>query len=149
MTTVSMMPRPILYIVRGLPGVGKSTLASIMSTTHGGVWRETDVWFVDEETLEYKFDPAKLAEAHAWCQQDVREWLEAGADPVIVSNTFLQEWEMAPYLDMAAKFNYAVIVIDMRRTTLTDEELAERSVHGLGAEKIATMRRKFSHGNMG
>ena len=47
-----------LYLLRGLPGSGKSTL----STQLGGSHFETDKYFVGENG-EYNFDPSKLKEA--------------------------------------------------------------------------------------
>jgi predicted kinase len=54
-----------LFLLRGLPGSGKSTLAKSL----GGMQIEADKYFMDGD--EYKFDPSKLKEAHAWCQNAV------------------------------------------------------------------------------
>ena len=60
---------PTLFIVRGVPGSGKSTFAK-------HIWNEyaiceADKYFVDRETGEYKFDATKLKEAHEWCRNQV------------------------------------------------------------------------------
>ena len=54
-----------LYLVRGVPGAGKSTFAKNLGCTHF----ETDEFFMVDG--EYKFDPSKLKEAHAWCLDQV------------------------------------------------------------------------------
>ncbi len=56
----------ILYLLRGLPGAGKSTLAKSI----GAIYFEADMFFM--EGNEYKFNPLKLKDAHAWCQNQVR-----------------------------------------------------------------------------
>ena len=60
------MNNKCLYILRGLPGAGKSTLAKNV----GAVYFEADMFFM--EGNEYKFDNTKLRKAHDWCQNQVR-----------------------------------------------------------------------------
>ncbi len=51
-----------LYIVRGIPGSGKSTFAK----TLGGQHYEADMFFIDENGV-YNFDFTKIKDAHQWC----------------------------------------------------------------------------------
>lgn len=98
-----------LVIVRGLPGSGKSTYAKSLGFTHF----EADMYFMHND--EYIFDPSKLRDAHAWCQQAVKESLAKGVDTV-VSNTFVKKWEVQPYLNMIA--NIEVITIKTHYGTI-------------------------------
>lgn len=50
-----------LFLLRGLPGAGKSTLAK----TIGGKHFEADMYFIKDG--EYKFEADKLKMAHNWC----------------------------------------------------------------------------------
>lgn len=61
---------------------------------------------------EYRFDPGKIREAHAWCQETCNTWLKQGKS-VVVSNTFTQLWEMAPYIDMASELGITARVMHM------------------------------------
>ena len=81
-----------LYILRGLPGSGKSTIAESL----GGYNLEADTYFTDDDG-EYNFDPSKLPEAHKWCQSMVEELMTENVERIVVSNTSTQEWEMTPY----------------------------------------------------
>ena len=72
-----------LILLRGLPGSGKSTLA----TAIGGVHFEADMYFVDDNG-NYNFEPARIKDAHAWCQNKVKLSMESGVDKIVVSNTF-------------------------------------------------------------
>ena len=125
-----------LFLLRGLPGSGKSTLA----TQLGGSLVEADRYFM--EYGEYKFDASKLKEAHAWCRDQVRKWMEvdnAGydVDRIVVSNTFTQEWEMKPYYELAEKYGYRVhsIVVENRH--------GGKNVHNVPDEAIDRMRKRF------
>ncbi len=82
-----------LYIVRGVPGSGKSTFAKTLGGTHF----ETDNYFMIDG--EYKFDFTKIKEAHNWCQSEVSNamllnYTTGINEKIVVSNTFTQEWEL-------------------------------------------------------
>ena len=88
-----------LTLIRGLPGSGKSTLA----TTLDGYHLETDMYFIDQQG-RYQFDGKRLKEAHLWCQQQCELKLRQGIS-VIVSNTFVKQWEMQAYRSLAKKYH--------------------------------------------
>ena len=122
-----------LTIVRGLPGTGKSTYAKTLAVD--AVY-EADQFFVRDG--EYKFDPSRLRSAHEWCRTQVLRALRDGLS-VAVANTFTQAWEMQPYLDMG----YPVDVVAMPHDQFTDEQLAERNIHGVPVEAIKRMRERW------
>ena len=88
-----------LIIIRGLPGSGKTTMAKSMN---GFVHFEADQWMTDEAG-NYCFDPEKLSAAHEACRIATKRALDAGNN-VVVSNTFVEHWEMTPYLEMGYPF---------------------------------------------
>jgi uridine kinase len=62
-----------MFINRGLPGSGKSTLTRKIAALYESEERKCvvcagDDFFTDKITGEYKFDPNKLQEAHASAQ---------------------------------------------------------------------------------
>lgn len=123
---------PTLTIIRGLPGSGKTTLAKTLQDTLGGFHIEADIYFMRDG--EYRFDPTKMREAHDWCQRGVKMFLENGYD-CIVSNTFTQHWEMAPYLAMAKEHGYTVNVIVCKGEW--------QNVHGVPEAAIERMRNRW------
>ena len=74
-----------LFIVRGLPGSGKTSLGHKLAL----LVYSADDFFTDEEG-RYNFDPSQLGEAHAACQLNVRKALEFECWKVAVTNTFTQ-----------------------------------------------------------
>ena len=101
---------------------------------------EADQYFVTDG--EYKFDPSKLGDAHAECQQKTRQCLVDGGS-CIVANTFTQRWEMEVYLQMADDLGINVNIVDLFDGDCSDEELAARNVHGVSLQAIQVMRKRY------
>lgn len=98
---------PELILMRGIPGSGKSTWAKAHSEKHGHVVLSTDDYWYKDGSGVYKFDPRLLQEAHRWNQARVRNAMMAGRS-VIVDNTNLDSFAVAPYFDLAIKYGYEV-----------------------------------------
>lgn len=96
----------MLYIVRGIPGSGKSTYAK----TLGCPVFEADMFFIKDG--KYNWNPRLLGSAHNWCKQNVSKLLSKGKD-VAVANTFIKLKHIQEYIDLAKKYDepYQVIKI--------------------------------------
>lgn len=128
-----------LYLLRGLPGSGKSTFAKMLSDSHF----EADMYFLDDNG-NYNFDPSKLKKAHEWCQDQVHTAMilnhttsGLSNSDIVVSNTFTQEWEMKPYYELAKAWGYKVfsIIIENRHGGVNE--------HGVPEEKLEQMKNRF------
>jgi predicted kinase len=125
-----------LYLIRGLPGVGKSSLAERLQVQHV----EADMFHIVDGV--YAFDLNRIKEAHEWCQTRARQMLADG--DVVVSNTFTTRWEIAPYYDIAAVQRVPARVCEITITSrLTDADLAARTVHSVPVETIRAMRERW------
>jgi predicted kinase len=126
-----------LYLLRGLPGSGKSTLAEQL----GGSHFETDKYFIGENG-EYNFDGSKLKEAHQWCQDSVANAMVLNHttgenETIVISNTFTQEWEMKPYMEMAKNWGYKIFTI------IVENRHGGVNQHGVPDEKLQQMNDRF------
>jgi predicted kinase len=130
----------ILFLVRGLPGSGKTSLA-----TH--IWNEyaiceADQYFYDKEG-NYNFDPSKIKDAHAWCKNKVETMMgdhqlnEQYYPEIAVSNTFTQEWEMEDYFKLAEKYGYKVVSL------IVENRHGGKNVHGVPEDKLEIMKNRF------
>tara|TARA_B100000809_G_scaffold256261_1_gene295977 strand:+ start:263 stop:760 length:498 start_codon:yes stop_codon:yes gene_type:complete len=131
-----------LYIVRGLSGSGKTTLAHTIASAIRGKVFEADDFFMANGV--YAFDPNSREAAHHQCKYNVNMALVGGVS-CVVSNTFSCRWEFEPYIHLAEEWNARCTVLDLFDQGLTDEELAERSCHGVPISVIQRMRKGWEH----
>lgn len=131
-----------LYIVRGLPGSGKSTMA-LSLVDHDFLVCEADKYFIDKETGEYKFDATKLRNAHDFCRNTVEKYMKDNQvndqfyTRIAVSNTFTQEWEMEPYFELAKKYGYRVFSI------VVENRHGGKDIHNVPQVALDTMENRF------
>ena len=122
-----------LYLIRGVPGSGKTTLAKKVVEWYDCICHlESDMYF--ERTGQYVFDREKLYAAHNWCQTTVQVLLNQGKR-VVVSNTFTTYREMEPYVKYAKLNGIGVTLI-----TMTKEY---GSIHDVPEETMIKMRERF------
>lgn len=130
------MNKKVLILLRGLPGSGKSTLAKMLVGDKDYCHKEADMFFVDRDG-NYKFEPSKIKEAHQWCKDEIEFAMKHEHSPVVVSNTFTQEWEMDDYFLLAEKYGYLVnsLIVENRHGGVNE--------HGVPEEKLQQMRNRF------
>lgn len=102
-----------LYVVRGLPGAGKSTFAKRLQGYLGGEGRclhiEADMFHVGADGV-YRYVLENAEAAHRWCFEGVRAGLLGGKD-VVVSNTSLSLEYLMPYVELGKECGVGVEVI--------------------------------------
>lgn len=126
-----------LYLIRGIPGSGKSSFAHALF--HGGavdVIVEADEYFVQEDGT-YLFNPNFLGRAHSLCQERTLLALQSGNN-VAVSNTSTTEKEVQTYQRIAEETGakFVSIVVENRH--------GNQNVHNVPEDKIQQMKNRFS-----
>ena len=130
----------VLFLVRGLPGSGKTSFASAIWNDYAVC--EADKFFYDKEG-NYNFDPSKLKEAHTWCKNQVETRMidhqnnQQYYPEIAVSNTFTQEWEMEDYFKLAEKYGYKVVSL------IIENRHGGQNVHGVPKDKLQIMKDRF------
>ena len=130
----------VLFLVRGLPGSGKTSFASAIWNDYAVC--EADKFFYDKEG-NYNFDPSKLKEAHNWCKNEVEIRMQDHQNnqqyypEIAVSNTFTQEWEMEDYFKLAEKYGYKVVSL------IIENRHGGQNVHGVPEDKLQIMKDRF------
>jgi len=132
------------FILRGLPGSGKSLLARILAAAHfNSRVLSTDQYFMVDD--KYQFDAGKLNEYHA---RNLVAFIAAcrdGCPAVILDNTNTQYWEFEAYVEVAKCHGYMVHVITVGQPKDPHhiEECARRNEHGVPFEIICKMSDRF------
>ena len=126
-----------MVILRGLPVSGKSTYAK---TFTGFTIVSADL-FPDlyDEHWSINFD--KIGDAHDWCYRQFCMCLRAGRS-VCVDNTNISLCEITPYR-MEARRAGAEVIYQTFGKNLSDEKLAERTLHGVPVSSIKAMRKRW------
>jgi predicted ABC-type ATPase len=135
-----------LVLIRGLPGVGKSTLARRYFGSRFLV--EADQFFVTADG-QYHWSTPKASAAHAWCLATTEAHVHA-RHQVIVANTFVKRGMISPYIRLM-QWNdepwYArLAVITMPPAPLSLEQLAQRthaSGHAVPLDVLARMHAEW------
>ena len=130
-----------MYLLRGLPGAGKSTLAKVLGRGAVTAHFEADMYFYTEvgtDPTKYDFDASKLHAAHKWCQDSVESWISGSSQPIIVSNTFTTEKELKPYYDLAKKYGYKVVSL------VVENRNGGQNIHNVPEETLDKMEKRFT-----
>ena len=150
-----------LVIDRGIPGCGKTTLASLLVDGVLASGREASMFAADDYPGLYSAGDdgsvtfhggernedglPMIALAHMECTRLAGEAMATGQALVVVHNTFTERWEFQDYLTLAEEHGYRVTVVSIFDGGCTDQELAERNSHGVPVEAIAQMRERYEH----
>ena len=126
-----------LILLRGLPGRGKSTLATLLSEQNKYPILSIDNYFIDTKTGEYSFSHLSNHIAYKQCEEKTKIHLQEGSEKVFVDNTFTLEWEMEPYFKMANEFNYRIFVITV------ENRHRGKNIHNIPFEQVEKMAKKY------
>lgn len=125
-----------LYLVRGLPGSGKTTFVKqhLQKIDPKIKHFEADMFF--EREGKYEYNPKMIKNAHEWCLEQTKKALLEGHS-VAVSNTFTQQWEMQPYTELAKNLNIELKIIK------ADGRF--KNIHGVPNEVLDKMEKRWEN----
>jgi len=126
-----------LILLRGLPGAGKSSLANVLSENRQYPVFAIDDYFTNKITGEYQFNFAENYLAYQQCETLCKEALAQGITKVFIDNTFTLDWELAPYFELAAQFDYMLYVITVEKYH------DQTNKHGVSQEQLEKMAEKY------
>lgn len=138
LTNPEFSGKKFVFIMRGVPGSGKSTVACEIAHPDGVV-HSTDSYF--EEDGEYKFDPTKLEENHEKNFQAFLKSMSEEKPIVVVDNTNIKRGHFEKYINAAKEAGYVVREISLSTPDLKDA--VERNTHGVSQEIIKRMMDEY------
>ena len=127
-----------LILMRGVPSSGKSTLARRLCGRLGGkIFSADDLLIADEV---YTWSPELVHAAHRICEKLVETAMHRKERIIIVDNTNLKPSYARPYVILARKHNYQILVREPNTPWKHDlQELFNRGTHGLTLEVLERM----------
>ena len=118
-----------LYILRGVPGCGKSTVANSMREIK--VIEADEYWY--DKKGNYKFDRLRLKKAHLDCQRRCIEAMQKNTKRICIANTNTSSKEMRIYRQLAYIYEYTVFSL------VVENRHGGKSVHGVPDEIAEAM----------
>jgi predicted kinase len=116
---------PILLIVRGITGSGKTTF--VKNSKIECMHLEADMLCV--KTAAYQWEGDNVKGNHETCFEIAKLVFSRGAD-LCISNTFTRKWEFAHYINLAKSLGYYVEVYrmdnDFGNTRSVPEEIVQK-----------------------
>lgn len=125
-----------VIIISGKSGTGKSSLAAFIQDLDPKVriCCADDFFMIDGE---YKFDAAKLSQAHKFCWDKFEKALADGSD-CLVANTSTTAAERKKYLNRAKECGFMAFSIAL-------EDMGHKDVHNVPPEIIARQKQNLEH----
>lgn len=142
------MNKRTVYILRGLPGSGKSFLCKQLceDAEHQKLSCKVcsaDSFFVSSNG-SYNWKPSLLGKAHEECRANFADALMKNVDVIIVDNTNTTIKEMKFYVEWALNAKYDVQFVEPTTSwKFNVAECAKRNIHGVPLEAIQRMLDRY------
>jgi len=134
-----------VYIMSGLPGMGKSTIADVLATGHRCSGHSVEVLSADHHIVTedgtYEWTPERLVEAHAKVRRRFVHLMMAKhsvPDVVILDNTNLAKKEFLAYKSLAEEEGWQVSEVCVGNLDI--EVALKRNVHNCPRATLERMR---------
>ena len=126
-----------ILLLRGLPGAGKTSIATLLSENGMYPIFSVDDFFTDENG-NYTFNFADNYLAYEQCRKGVEDAIQNKAAKIIVHNTFTLLWEMEPYFLLAKTYNCLLYVLTV------ENYHTGKNKHGVSDEQLQKMAEKYA-----
>lgn len=148
-----------LYIMRSVPGGGKSHFANLlvqMAASQGLTSSvcSADSFFIGRDGV-YRWDPAFLGRAHTYCQESALQAMQVGVSLVIIDNTNVKTRDWKFYRDTAEVYGYEVSILTCLPPEKVDsapfksyvDTCTARNSHGVPRNTIERMAKEILKSN--
>ena len=147
--TKDEIPNKYVFILRGLPGTGKSILSNVLANSLTLFDNSSTCPVIDandyflNEKKEFIFDKTKLKDAYEKSFEYYKELISKGERFIIINNTNIKQFHYYHYLDYAQRHGYLVSIVTLPHNNVSNKELSERNIHSVDQNTIRRMRKEF------
>lgn len=134
----NIMEEKQLILMQGVPGSGKSSIATIIANHINAKVVSNNDYMVKNN--KYCFEPARLNECIEKCQDAAERYAEEGWN-LIIDNVNAEPFTVDYYFDLAERHNYRVMVI---RTSRSSNECFRENIHNVPPQSIINMHGRMS-----
>ena len=139
-----MKNKNIVFILRGLPGSGKSIVANkLAESSKSSIIHSTDDYHIKNN--EYVFDGSRVKEYHRMNLEAFTTSCEQGTEIVVCDNTNVLRNHYKEYKEVAEKNNYIVIIIVVDEFRV--KECKKREKHDIPLKILEDMKKQFQFKN--
>lgn len=140
-----IMNSKTMFIMRGLPGSGKSEIARNMKQVYGdlAVICSADDLRLNEQG-EYIWKMEEYEETHSKCNKKASRTCEDGIPVVVIDNTNVDSRKLSKYITIAHNTGYHVVLVEPRtwwKYNIT--ELVLRNQHSVNEDTLRDQMSKF------
>ena len=132
---------PLVIILRGIPGSGKSSITKSIIKAFCPPYRFTkhsaDDYFIrynkKQQKKVYKFIPNRIGQAHKASLNGFQKAIyRKNLDLIIVDNTNIKQWEYQKYLSLSTPLNMKSLIVELTPKNSTDElKCCQRCIHSV------------------
>lgn len=133
------MKHPTVFIMRGIPGSGKSAVAAHIAGERAAI-ASADHYF-EKKSGGYRFDHKQLGAAHDHCKQEFLEFIRNKERCIVVDNTNVQRRDYFYYEKVARQNGYAVVTVVIEEQD--PNTCYRRNAHGVPFETVQRMAKEF------
>lgn len=117
-----------LYILRSVPGAGKTTLANSLNA----IVCSADDFMLNSEG-QYEFDPNMLHYCHKSCYNKAEEAMKNKSERIVIANTNVRERDVNQYKKLGESYGYYVFSL------VVENRHGNSNVHDVPVEKLIEM----------
>lgn len=133
-----------IFIIKGTPGSGRTTLANELLTLYKGIGKTVEIieandFMINPETNKYEFVQENVSKSFSQCYVRFNELLENKTEVIIVTNINGHFSEYASYITRGRNNGYTVQVMSM------ENHHEGKSTIGIPDKFVVKMCRKFQH----
>jgi tRNA uridine 5-carbamoylmethylation protein Kti12 len=129
--------QPTVFILRGIPGAGKSTVTEAIWNKFGkaGAVCSADHYWLDDSG-KYCFDLAKVPQNHHYCLREFCKLAFCGYLNIFLDNTNTTVSEFSHYVKIAEAYGYKTYIVTLN---VSVETSLKRNVHQVPEKTIRGM----------